>query len=151
MRRRFAVVGSAHPRYLPYCRLEEVAIPLHVVCAKFSTGAEAVLSQGPIIEAVLASTAIPGVFPPVSARPLARMTHAITLMGARQLRHEFERYAPSVSVHIVPPPCPQSQSSYDYSAAAHLIARARESTRRWIDDHGLEKCEFPVQLSIHSH
>src|ERR1700677_2511788 len=83
MRRRFAVVGSAHPRYLPYCRLEEVAIPLHVVCAKFSTGAEAVLSQGPIIEAVLASTAIPGVFPPVSARPLARMTHAITLMGAR--------------------------------------------------------------------
>jgi NTE family protein len=72
-------------------------------------------------------------------------------MGARRLRHEFERYAPSVSVHIVPPPCPQSQSSYDYSATAHLIARARESTRRWIDDHGLERCEFPEPLSIHSH
>jgi hypothetical protein len=46
---------------------------------------------------------------------------------------------------------PQSQSSYDYSATAHVIARARQSTRRWIDDHGLERCEFPEQLSIHSH
>jgi predicted acylesterase/phospholipase RssA len=65
MRCRFAVVGSAHPRHLPYCRLEEAAIPLRVVCAEFSTGAEVVLSQGPIIKAVLASTAIPRVFPPV--------------------------------------------------------------------------------------
>jgi hypothetical protein len=30
------------------------------------------------------------------------MMHAITLLGARQLRHEFERYVPLVSVHIVP-------------------------------------------------
>jgi hypothetical protein len=30
-------------RHLPYCRLEEVAIPLHVVCAEFSTGAKVVL------------------------------------------------------------------------------------------------------------
>jgi hypothetical protein len=65
--------------------------------------------------------------------------------------HEFEPICPSVSVHIVPPPCPQSQASYDYSATAHLSASARKSTRRWIDDHGLERCEFPEQFSIHSH
>jgi len=34
--------------------------------------------------------------------------------------------------------CPQSQASHDYSATADLIARVRESTRQWIDDHGLE-------------
>jgi NTE family protein len=55
------------------------------------------------------------------------------------IRHEFQPICPSVSVHIVPPPCPQSQASYDYSATAYLIARVRESTRRWIDDHGLER------------
>lgn len=49
------------------------------------------------------------------------------------------------------PLCPQTQPSYDYSAGARLIARARESTRQWIDARGLEKCEFPQQLTVHIH
>jgi NTE family protein len=37
-----------------------------VVCADLVTGQEVVLSRGAIVEAVLASAAIPGVFPPVA-------------------------------------------------------------------------------------
>ncbi len=46
--------------------LEGTAVPVHVVATDFVTGAEVVLSQGSAVEAVLASVAIPAVFPPVA-------------------------------------------------------------------------------------
>jgi NTE family protein len=52
-------------RYIPYALLEQAAIPVHVVATDVLTGDEVVLSQGPVVEAILASAAIPGVFPPV--------------------------------------------------------------------------------------
>jgi len=52
-------------RNLPYRRLEDSEIPVHVVAANVLTGREALLSKGPAVPAVLASSAIPGVFPPV--------------------------------------------------------------------------------------
>jgi len=52
-------------RHLPYRRLEEAAIPIHIVASDMLSGNEVLLSSGSVIEAVLASTAIPGVFPPV--------------------------------------------------------------------------------------
>ena len=114
------------------------------------------LSEGPLIDAVVASAAIPGVFPPVpigacrlidaaiaantpiatavrlgatrlvvlpaglaraagavSGHALGRAMHAILPLGARQLRHDFERYAASYPIHVVPPLCPVTHSSYD--------------------------------------
>jgi NTE family protein len=52
-------------RYLPFRRLEEARIPLHVVATDLATGRGVVLSHGAAIPALLASAAIPGVFPPV--------------------------------------------------------------------------------------
>lgn len=46
-------------------RLEDTEVPLHVVTTDLGTGREVVLSKGPVVEALLASSAIPGVFPPV--------------------------------------------------------------------------------------
>src|SRR5262249_50503674 len=46
-------------------RLEDLPVPLHVVACDVLTGAEVRLSQGPLVDAVLASAAIPGVLPPV--------------------------------------------------------------------------------------
>ena len=46
-------------------RLEEADIPVHVVCADVQSGEEVLLSEGPLVEAVVASAAIPGVFPMV--------------------------------------------------------------------------------------
>ncbi|MBI4936378.1 MAG: patatin-like phospholipase family protein [Actinobacteria bacterium] len=50
---------------LPYQRLEEAAVPLHVIVTDVLTGRDVRLSSGPAVEAVLASAAIPGVFAPV--------------------------------------------------------------------------------------
>lgn len=46
-------------------RLEDLPLPLHIVTTEVTTGMEVVLSRGDAVRALLASTAIPGVFPPV--------------------------------------------------------------------------------------
>ncbi len=52
-------------RELPYRRFEATQVPLHVVAAEQQTGEEVLLSDGDVIDAVLASSAIPGVYPAV--------------------------------------------------------------------------------------
>jgi NTE family protein len=181
-------------RELPYRRIEATRVPLHVVAAEQHTGEEVLLSRGDVIEAVLASTAIPGVFPAVSVagqslvdgvvatgtpistavrlgarrliivpcgftcveraiprHPIGRAMHAFALLGARQLRSDFANYAQRAELRLVPPLCPLAQSPYDYSQGAALIAAARESTRRWLDDGGLDRVEFPREFMVHTH
>jgi NTE family protein len=52
-------------RNLPYANIEEAAVPLHLVATDVTSGTEVLLSQGDVIPALLASAAIPSVFPPV--------------------------------------------------------------------------------------
>lgn len=47
-------------------RLEDAPIPFSVIVTEVSSGREVRLLEGPAIEAILASSAIPGVFPPVT-------------------------------------------------------------------------------------
>ncbi len=52
-------------RELPYERLEEARVPCRIVASNILDGSEVVISSGSTIEALLASAAIPAVFPPV--------------------------------------------------------------------------------------
>ena len=69
MRRDYLVDPSGLRRllekHLPYARLEQAPIPMHVVATDMVLGQEVLISAGPTVEAVLVSTAIPGVFPSV--------------------------------------------------------------------------------------
>ena len=56
-----ALIKSA----LPLRRLEDARLPCHVVATDALEGTEVVLSSGPAATALLASAAIPAVFPPV--------------------------------------------------------------------------------------
>ncbi|MEO7072353.1 MAG: patatin-like phospholipase family protein [Rhodanobacter sp.] len=180
-------------RCLPYRRLEDAVLPVHIVATDVLTGQEVLLSSGSVIDAVLASAAVPGVYPPVSingrwlidggvanntpisvavalgatrvivlptgfACALERApsgivsgaVHALSLLVARQLVRDAERYANgAVSLHIVPSLCPLGVSPYDYSAAAVLIDRARTSTRQWLHGGGLFADGIPPQLREH--
>ena len=52
-------------QHLPFQRLEETAIPCHVVATDVVRGTEVVLSKGLAAEALMASASIPPIFPPV--------------------------------------------------------------------------------------
>jgi len=181
-------------RELPYRTFDATRVPFHVVAAEETTGAEVLLNKGSVLEAVLASTAIPGVFEPVTIagrrlvdgvvatgtpiatavrlgatrlivlpcgftcvetavprHALGRAMHAISLLGARQLRQDFDHYAEHVTLRMVPPLCPLDHSAYDYSHGAALIDAARASTRLWLGAGGLEREGFPGALEVHSH
>src|SRR5215208_2782672 len=81
-------------RHVEYDRLEDLPIPLHVIACDVLTGTEVRISRGPLVKAVLASAAIPGVFPPVewNGRLLidggvvnnTPLSHAMAL-GAREI------------------------------------------------------------------
>jgi NTE family protein len=81
-------------RHLTTERLEDLPIPLHVIATDVLSGSEVRLSEGPLIEAVLASAAIPGVLPSVDWRGRelidggvannTPISHAIDL-GARRI------------------------------------------------------------------
>jgi NTE family protein len=66
---RFAVDPSGLRRILeqclPYQTFEQASIPLHVVATDLLGGGTVRLSSGPVVDAVLASCAIPAIFPPV--------------------------------------------------------------------------------------
>jgi NTE family protein len=51
--------------FLPYRELEEAKIPVHVVATDMISGENVVLSSGSAVDAIAATTAIPGAFAPV--------------------------------------------------------------------------------------
>ena len=51
--------------HLAYRLLEDAPLPMHVVATDLLSGRQVLLSRGPTVLSVLASAAIPGVFPPV--------------------------------------------------------------------------------------
>jgi NTE family protein len=51
--------------HLPFTRLEDAAIPVQVIATDVRSGSEVVLTQGDAVDAVMASAALPAVFPAV--------------------------------------------------------------------------------------
>ena len=199
MRRDYVVDPSRLRRllehHLPYRLLEQATIPMHVVATDMVLGKEVLISAGSVIDAVMASTAIPGVFPPVRiggrdlidggvanntpissaialgatrvvvlptgfacalrgvpGSAVGRALHALSLLVARQLVNDIERFSTTVALHVVPPLCPVDSSPYDYSACASLIDRATQTTREWIRRGGLDRSDgVPHEMLEHSH
>jgi NTE family protein len=57
---------SVIEKHLPYQRIEHAMLPVHIVATELKSGKAVVLSSGEVVPALLASCAIPGVFPPVT-------------------------------------------------------------------------------------
>src|SRR6516225_1812169 len=76
----FSSEGLRHliDTYIPYRNLEDARIPLHVVATDLLSGGTVVLSRGPLAQAIIASTAIPAAFAPVSFERMYLADGAIT-------------------------------------------------------------------------
>ena len=61
---------------LGFSRLEDAEIPISVVATEIRTGAEMVFRRGPALEAIMASAALPGIFPAVTINGVQYMDGA---------------------------------------------------------------------------
>jgi NTE family protein len=83
--------------------------------------------------------------------PLAAATHALTLLIEQRLIVEIAELAHRVEILVLPPLCPLSVSSVDFSASTELMARARRASGEWLDT-GRHNLPRPERfLSLHSH
>ncbi len=87
--------------------------------------------------------------PPTSA--LAVAVQALTLLIEQRLILEVAQFADHKTVRVIPPLCPLSVSSVDFSQAGALIRRARAATARWIDQGGPSYSNPERYLSLHHH
>ena len=179
---------------LPYQRLEDARIPCHVVATNVLDGTETVLSSGPVASALLASAAIPAVFPtvPINGRYLmdggvanntpistafnlgatriivlptgmscaleapphgavALALHALNLLIMRHLLSDIDRLSHHCELIVIPPLCPLTTTTYDFSQLGELIRRAEATTRLWLKKNGLESRSAPSALLPHDH
>jgi NTE family protein len=51
--------------HIPYRKLEQAKLPVHIVATDIISGDSVVMSEGSVAEAIVASTAIPGAFSPI--------------------------------------------------------------------------------------
>jgi NTE family protein len=58
-------------------------------------------------------------------------------------------YRGSAELHVVPPLCPLVVSPADFTQTATLLARARESTQRWLA--GSDAVDVEGVLALHTH
>jgi NTE family protein len=114
-----AVVDMGHtpPRF------DDLAIPLRVVAADLETGEEVVLACGPLRPALLASAALPGLFPPVrlGGRVLVDGAVVDTVPLSHALAGPVERvYVLDVSAELMTRP---NRSPLDVLVKAFAISR----------------------------
>ncbi len=73
-------------RFAPTGDLSDLAIPTHVVTTNLGTGEASWWSNGPIVDVLTASTAIPGLFPPVTLNGELHVDggvlHTVPVVGA---------------------------------------------------------------------
>ncbi len=65
---------------------------------------------------------------------LASALQAVSLLIQQRLRHDAERYATQIELHIVPTLCPIKVSPTDFSQADRLIQEAAALTAAWLTD-----------------
>ena len=143
---------------LPATTFEELAVPFHCVAASIERAAEHWFSEGPLVEAILASAAVPGVLPPVeidgehfldggivNSIPISRAVE----LGAKEI---FVLHVGRIEHPLVPPRTPIQVAMVAFEIARrHRFARDLAELPDGVTAHvlptGEPKRETRAQLS----
>jgi NTE family protein len=133
--------------------IEELDLPFAAVCCDLATGDEVALSEGRLEEAVRASTAIPGILPPVviGGRTLVdgAMVTPVPAAAAASLAD-----APLLAVNVLRPPAPDStpkpaaERMLAAAAPAVLLARIDDLTTRYRRRFRNRRADLPSRLEV---
>ena len=130
-------------RHVQHEALEELPIPLHVVAVDVISGEELRLSNGPVVDAVLASAAIPGVVAPVRWEDRTLMDGGVA--NNTPISHAVELGAERIYVLPTGHACAlQAPPRGALAVALHAISLLTQ--RRLIDD--IERHEDAARLIV---
>jgi len=117
-------------RHLGGARLEDTEIPAHIVATDLADGQPVVLSRGSAVDALIASSALPGVFPPlvVDGRPLVDggVSVDVPVLQAEDLGSTVTYVLPTVG-QSGPAAVPRGAIPVLLHAFSHLFGRAAAS------------------------
>jgi NTE family protein len=125
---------------LPVENLEDTEIPLSILTANVRNGQAVVLSRGPALPALLASTAIPGIYPNVTVGGRILMDggvadHTTLDYAVTQRADEIYLLTPGISCHLrTPPSTPIAMALHSYNLLSEQrisasISRHQSHTR----------------------
>ena len=130
-------------RHVQHDALEEMPIPLHVVAVDVISGEELRLSNGPVVDAILASAAIPGVVAPVRWEDRTLMDGGVA--NNTPISHAVELGAARIYVLPTGHACAlQAPPRGALAVALHAISLLTQ--RRLIDD--IERHEDAARLIV---
>jgi NTE family protein len=116
-------------RRAPISRLEHARVPLHVMTTDLATGAAVMLSSGDALDALLASSAIPGIFPPVEVGGRLLVDGGIAadtpISQAVELGADTVYVLPTVGIR--PDSRPTSAPAVALQALSHLLGYAADN------------------------
>lgn len=142
------LIGNSNLRklvtqYIEFDRLEDAPIQLHIIATDVYSGGELRLSRGSAADAVLASSAIPGVFPPVEREDKLLIDGGV--VNNTPITHAIELGADEV--YVLPTGSACALSEPPHNAVAMVIhAITLMIQRRLIED--IEAVKGRVRLVV---
>lgn len=133
-------IAQGLQRLFGEARLEASPIPLAIQAADLLTGERVVLRQGPVWEAVLASMAIPGLFPPVPWE--GRLLVDGDVAEKVPVRAAKELFLKVVAVDVSNPPPKEGPKT-----ALEAALLAGEASRRRLKDLALREADLVIALN----
>ena len=134
-------------------RIEDLQMPFAAVCCDLESGDEVVLRHGPLADAVLASSAIPGVLSPsvIDGRTLVdgAMVTPVPVACARSLAS-----VPVMAVNVLRPPTGEQTSTpvvsrlLQATAPAQLVHRVERFLNRYRPQSGNHEQLNPSRLGV---
>jgi NTE family protein len=122
-----------------YRNIEDAAVPLRITATDYDEGRSVVFDSGPVIDAVLASTALPGIFPPYRIGDRYFIDGAISEQLPLRVALEAGAHTIYVMAVSVPSPPPDRRSPLTilrHSLTILLYPRIRLDALDLPGDHG---------------
>lgn len=128
---------------VPDIDISETEVPFSIVTVDLRSGSQIVLEQGPLRKAVLASAAIPGIFPPVEWDGLLLCDIGVL----DSLPSEVARSYPG-SVHVGVDVGPALQTAEDCESALHVLLRMDEIGERLHRRHAMKHVDVVIRPDV---
>lgn len=128
---------------VPDMDISETEIPFSIVTVDLKSGRQIVLEQGPLRKAVLASAAIPGIFPPVEWDGFLLCDIGVLDSLPSEVARSY-----AASVHVGVDVGPSLQSTDDCESALHVLLRMDEIGERLHRRHALKHVDVLIRPDV---